>query len=126
MAGLSSSSGAATAGVGTIWLRRLECDESTPKYPVRCRRGGGTRAASRAMRASGGISTDDVPSDHGFLNSSLTTFPSKILRRSLASGGRRMYLHKASRPCPSLAATLGAAGRLNPDCCPHRLPLATG
>ena len=45
----------------------------------------------------------------GFLNSSLTTLSSRILRRSLARGGRRMYLHKASRPCSSLAASLVAA-----------------
>ena len=31
---------------------------------------------------------------------------SRILRRSLASGGRRMYLHRVSRLCWSLAATL--------------------
>jgi hypothetical protein len=29
--GLSFSSGVGTTGTGTIWLRRLECDDSTPK-----------------------------------------------------------------------------------------------
>ena len=62
-------------------------------------------AANLAMRASGSSSIDEVPSDHGRLNSSLTAPSSRICRRSLASGGRRMYLHKATRPCLSLAAT---------------------
>jgi hypothetical protein len=66
------------------------------------------------MRADGASSTEVVPSDHGFLNSSLTTLSSKILSRSLASGGRKMYLHRFSRPFSSLAATLVAAWRLNP------------
>jgi hypothetical protein len=84
---------------------RRQYAEIARQMPLR----GGARAARRAMSASGGISTDDVPSDHGFLNSSLTTLSSKILSRSLAKGGRRMYLHKASRLCSSLAATLVAA-----------------
>jgi hypothetical protein len=48
---------------------------------------GTTRAARRAMKASGSRSTDAVPSDHGFLKSSLTFPSSRILRRSLARGG---------------------------------------
>src|SRR6266542_3838693 len=58
---------------------------------------GGTSAAKRAMRASGSRSTDAVPSDHGFLSSSLTMSSSSIFSRSLASGGRRMY-----QPVPEL------------------------
>jgi hypothetical protein len=67
------------------------CDDSTPKYRTVCLLGGGTRAASRAIRASGGSSTDDVPSDHGRLSSTRTFPSSRMLSRSLASGGRRMY-----------------------------------
>jgi hypothetical protein len=37
-----------------------------------------------------------------------------------------MYLHKASRPCLSFAATFVQACKLNPWFCAHRLPLATG
>jgi hypothetical protein len=51
-------------------------------------------AASLAMRASGARSTDEVPSDQGRLNSSLTFPSSRIFRRWLARGGRRMYLHR--------------------------------
>ena len=110
--GLSCSVGVAgvgSAGVGTTSLREAACEESTPKYLVRWRFGGGTKAASRAMRARGASSTDEVPSDHGFLNSSFTVPSSRILSLSLARGGRSMYLHKVSRPCLSLAATLVAA-----------------
>ena len=80
--GLSFSSGVATAGRGTIWLRRELCEEMT---------------------------LDEVPSDHGFLNSSFTFPSARIFSLSLASGGRRMYLHKVTRPCLSFAATLVAA-----------------
>ena len=55
-------------------------------------------AANLAMRASGARSTEEVPSDHGRLNSSLTSPSSRIFRRSLAQGGRKMYLHRFSRP----------------------------
>jgi len=50
--GLSSSPQAAggVAGPGTPSLREVACDERTPKYRTTWRRGGGTRAASRAMR----------------------------------------------------------------------------
>ena len=82
---MSFSSGAATTGTGTTWLRRLECEEMTPVYLTTCLRGGGTKAAKRAMRASGARSTDEVPSDHGRLNSSLTSPSSRIFSRSLAS-----------------------------------------
>src|SRR5450631_1087239 len=64
------------------------------------------------MSLRGGSSTDAVPSDHGFLKSSRTWSSSTIVRRSLAGGGRRMYLHSARRPCLSLAATLGIANTL--------------
>ena len=63
----------------------------------------------KVLVRSGDSSTDVVPSDHGFLKSSLTCSSSTILRRSLPKGGRKMYLHKASRPCSSLAPTLVAA-----------------
>jgi hypothetical protein len=90
--GLSCSPEAAggVAGAGTTSLREVACDESTPKYLTRCRLGGGTRAASLAMRASGASSTDVVPSDHGFLKSSLTAPSGKMCSRSLASGGRKI------------------------------------
>jgi hypothetical protein len=39
------------------------------------------------MRASGGRSTEAVPSDHGFLKSSLTAPSGRMCSRSLASGG---------------------------------------
>src|ERR1035437_1396162 len=73
-AGLAESVGGrgSETGAGTTWLREALCDESTPKYLTVWRRGGGTRAASLAMRASGSISTEAVPSDHGFLKSSFT------------------------------------------------------
>ena len=61
------------------------------------------------MRARGSSSIDDVPSDQGRLNSSLTFPSSRIFSRSLAKGGRKMYLHKVSRPFLSLAATRVAA-----------------
>jgi hypothetical protein len=65
--GLSCSPGAGggVAGAGTTSLREIACEERTPKYRVVCRRGGGTRAASRAMRASGESSIEVVPSDQG-------------------------------------------------------------
>jgi hypothetical protein len=78
-------------------------------YLTTCLRGWGTKAAKRAMRASGARSTDDVPSDQGRLNSNLTFPSSRIFRRSLARGGRKMYLHRFSRPFLSLAATLVAS-----------------
>ena len=90
--GLSCSPGAGggVAGAGTTSLREIACEERTPKYRVVCRRGGGTRAASRAMRASGESSIEVVPSDQGRLNSSFT-FPSgRMCSRSLASGGLKM------------------------------------
>lgn len=68
--------------------------------------------ASRAIEASGSRSTDAVSSDHGFLSSLLTLPSSRILRRSLASGGRRMYLHKDRRPCWSLAVGGDLSGRV--------------
>jgi hypothetical protein len=60
-AGLFLSAGVAvvSAGAGTTWLWRLLCDDSTPKYPVRCRRGGGTRAARRASTV---FPLDSLPS----------------------------------------------------------------
>ena len=64
--GLSCSTGVAgvgSAGAGTTLLREAAWDERTPKYLTRCRFGGGTKAASRAMRASGASSTDEVPSE---------------------------------------------------------------
>jgi hypothetical protein len=63
--GLSCSPGAGggVAGAGTTSLREIACEERTPKYRVVCRRGGGTRAASRAMRASGESSIEVVPSE---------------------------------------------------------------
>src|ERR1039457_1847087 len=73
-----------------------------------------------------GRSTQAVPSDQGFLKSSLTVSSSRILRRSLARGGRKMYLQRVSRPCMSLAATLVAPCRLNPCSCAHNLPFAMG
>ena len=69
------------AGAGTTWLREALCDESTPKYLTVWRRGGGTKAANRAMMARGSRSTAEVPSDHGFLKSSLT-LPSGRMWRS--------------------------------------------
>ena len=42
-------------------------------------------AASLAIRACGARSTDDVPSDHGRLNSSLRFPSSRIFKRSSAS-----------------------------------------
>ena len=63
-------------------------------------------AANLARRASGCRSIDVVPSDQGFLNSSRTAPSGKMCSRSLASGGRKMYLAKVSRPFLSLAATL--------------------
>jgi hypothetical protein len=64
-----SSAGAGAAGEGTTSLREVACDESTPKYLTVCLLGVGTKAARRAIRASGGSSTDQVPSDHGLLKS---------------------------------------------------------
>ena len=50
----SSFSGfVAGTGAGTTWLRRPLCDERTPEYRVTWRRGGGTSAANRAVRANG-------------------------------------------------------------------------
>src|SRR5450759_1943875 len=90
--GLSCSADAAGGGAagGTTWLRRVACDASTPKYLTVWRRGGGTKAASLAMRASGASSTDVVPSDQGFLKSSLTLPSGRMCSRSLARGGRRI------------------------------------
>ena len=45
------------------------------------------------------------PLDQGFLKLSLMWSSSIMVSRSLASGGRRMYLHRASRACWSLATT---------------------
>ena len=66
----------------------------------------GIIAANLAIRARGARSSDEVPSDQGRLNSNLTFPSSRIFSRSLASGGRKMYLAKVSRPFLSLAATL--------------------
>jgi hypothetical protein len=57
--GLSGSGGTSAGGGerGNTWLRELACEDSTPKYLTVCRLGGGTRAARRAIRASGSIST---------------------------------------------------------------------
>jgi hypothetical protein len=44
-------------------------------------------AANLAMRASGARLIDDVPSDQGRLNSTLTPPSSRIFRRSLAERG---------------------------------------
>jgi hypothetical protein len=59
--GGGGGSAGCAGGAGTTCLREAACDESTPKYLTRCRLGGGTKAASRAMRASGSSSTDVVP-----------------------------------------------------------------
>jgi hypothetical protein len=65
--GLSCSPGAGggVAGAGTTSLREIACEERTPKYRVVCRRGGGTRAASRAMRASGEAARRSVSAPPG-------------------------------------------------------------
>jgi hypothetical protein len=43
------------------------------------------------MRASGGISTDDVPSDHGFLNFQAQGEISPGKKTRLSSHNRRIY-----------------------------------
>jgi len=48
--------------LGLTWLRGLECEEIIPVYLTTCLRGGGTKAAKHAMRASGARSTDEVRS----------------------------------------------------------------
>ena len=55
------SGGPASWGLGTTSLRKAACEESTPQYRTVCFRGDGTRAARRAIRASGGSWTDEVP-----------------------------------------------------------------
>jgi hypothetical protein len=85
-------------GTGTTWLRRELCEEMTPEYLTICRRGGGTKAAKRAMSASGARSMDEVPSDQGRLNSSRTFPSSRIFRRSLARGGRKIVERQLHLP----------------------------
>jgi hypothetical protein len=75
---------------GTTRLRAAAWEDSTPKYLTVWRFGGGTRAARRAMRASGSRVTAEVPSDQGRLKSNLTPPSGRMCNRSLASGGRRM------------------------------------
>jgi hypothetical protein len=53
----------------------------------------------------------DVPSLNGFLSAMRTSPSGTGSRRSVASGGRRMYLSSASRPCSSAAARRGARSR---------------
>ena len=74
---------------------------------------GTTRAARRAMKASGSRSTDAVPSDHGFLKSSLTFPSSRILRRSLARG-RRTGAAASARPMAA-PPTIPTAPVAKPD-----------
>jgi hypothetical protein len=62
LAGLSCSAGAgAAAGAGTTALRAAAWEDRTPKYLTKFLFGGGTKAASRAMKASGSRSTQAVP-----------------------------------------------------------------
>lgn len=67
-AGTASGSGS-SLGPGTTWLRHRLCEESTPKYTVTCRRGGGTMADSRVSKAFGSKAMLHVPSFQGLLNS---------------------------------------------------------
>jgi hypothetical protein len=53
LVGAGGAGGGCAGGAGTTCLCEAACDESTPKYLTRCRLGGGTTAARRAMRASG-------------------------------------------------------------------------
>jgi len=72
---------------GTISSRLLAAGASTPWYVRRCRRGGGTCAASRDRNVSGSRTTAVRPFFHGWRNR-YTTWPHPVSdSRSWASGG---------------------------------------
>jgi hypothetical protein len=71
--------------------------------------GAGTSATSRHRSDSGGESTATVPSLNGFFKAMRTRPSGPGRSRSLASGGRKMYLSRASRPLSSKAPARVAA-----------------